>query len=443
MAFNLTMVMLPATYGMFSTHLFYFYEVEVLLPVGLLALATVLFGVWDAFNDPLVGYLSDRPNRLTRRWGRRFPWIVGLGLPTVISLVLLFTPPGDARVAPWPVFAWLLVMLLVHEFSYTAVSLTRALFPEKFRTDAQRRKNAGLGIVTYNVGLFLGLVVPMACVEKGVPGSYATGALVLLIPCVACFALGLPAIRESPAMVETALARGREPFFRNIKQAVKRKNFALLVGVGIGVQVFAACVLASIYYWVNFVLAVPAGVEADLLLMVAWFVAALAGVPLWLWVLRRVGHKRTQLVSVALIVAACLPVALARTFTSALVSLAVLGFVQGSATLVKAPIFADLVDEVTLLDGKRQEGLYQGFYVFFDRLGIILQPVIFTLVHVATGFDPGSATQTPLAQAGIVAAMVWIPGAILLGAGLAFWKWYDLTPARTREIQAALAREGL
>jgi Na+/melibiose symporter-like transporter len=104
---------------------------------------------------------------------------------------------------------------------------------------------------------------------------------------------------------------------------------------------------------------------------------------------------------------------------------------MGATTLVRFPIFGDVIDEVSLLDKKRQEGVYQGVFVFFDRIGIILQPIIFTIVHIMTRFDPEANNQTFIAQQGILAAMLWIPGLIMLVALLIFWKFYDLTPNKT------------
>ena len=51
-----------------------FYYVDVLgLAVTLAALINVVYGIWDAVNDPLVGYLSDNTRT---RWGRRRPFIL-------------------------------------------------------------------------------------------------------------------------------------------------------------------------------------------------------------------------------------------------------------------------------------------------------------------------------------------------------------------------------
>lgn len=52
--------------GAFASLVFKFYETELGLPAGLVALAVILYSVWNAANDPLIGYLSSRP-RLWRK----------------------------------------------------------------------------------------------------------------------------------------------------------------------------------------------------------------------------------------------------------------------------------------------------------------------------------------------------------------------------------------
>ena len=47
--------------------LFYYYEVEVGLPVLYVAFGYIIYAIWDAFNDPLLGYFSDRPFSFTKK----------------------------------------------------------------------------------------------------------------------------------------------------------------------------------------------------------------------------------------------------------------------------------------------------------------------------------------------------------------------------------------
>ncbi len=438
-SFNLMQVMLSASYGMVATHLFWFYETEVLLPVLYIGIALLLYAVWDAFNDPLMGYISDKPNRFTKRYGRRFPFIIIFGIPTMLTFILLFMPPSiDAKINPWPVFFWLLVILLMHEVSYTGVSLARALYPEKFRSDADRRINAAIGIITFNIGLFMGFLVPMFLVREGDVSSYWIAAIILMIPCFIFYLLGITGVRENEVMITRALETRRDPFFKTLKAAIKRKNFMILALLSISTQIFGICLMASIYYYVKYILLLPLESQASILIMVVWLIAGLLSVPFWMKILPKVGNKKLQIIGIVLALCFIIPALFIRTLTLALVLVALLGFAQGATTLVRWPIFSDTIDEVSLLDGKRQEGVYQGVFVFFDRIAFILQPIIFTVVHILTRFDPEAETQTLYAQQGILAAMFWIPGLIMLVACLIFWKIYDLTPEKSLSIRSKL-----
>jgi len=439
LSFNLVMFMLPASYAMFATHLFWFYETEILLPVIFVGIAMIIFGIWDAINDPLVGYLSDKPNRFTKRFGRRFPFIIMFGIPLMVSLVLLFYPPiTDGKTNPWPIFLWLVIILLIHELSYTAVSLARALYPEKFRSDADRNINGAIFMVISTLGIFVGFIIPMLIVQEGNLQSYWIAAIILMIPAFLFFLLGIPGVREDKIMIFRALETERDPFFKTLKSALKRKNFMALVLTSISIMVFDACLMGSIYYYVKYILMLPLDSQADVMLMVVWFSAGLLSVPFWAKVIKKVGNKKMLIYGLLITIAPIIPILFVRDLYLALFFVAIMGLGMGARILVRWPIFADVIDELTIIDGKRQEGVYQGVFAFCDRIGIILQPIIFVLVHIVTRFDPESDTQTTLAQQGILAAMLWIPGLIMLVACLAFWKLYDLTPGNTHTFKAKL-----
>jgi len=322
--------------------------------------------------------------------------------------------------------------------SYTGVSLARALYPEKFRSDADRRINAAIGIVTFNIGLFMGFLVPMFFVREGDLSSYWIAAIILMIPCFIFYLLGIHGVREDEVMIMRALEAKREPFFKTLKTAIKRKNFMALAVLSISTQVFGVCLMASIYYYVKYILLLPLDSQAGIMIMVVWLMAGLFSVPFWMKIIPKVGNKKLQIIGISLVLSLIIPALFIRTLILALVLVALLGFAQGATTFVRWPIFSDIIDEASLVDGKRQEGVYQGVFVFFDRIAFVLQPIIFTVVHILTRFDPETDTQTFIAQQGILAAMFWIPGLIMLTACLIFWKVYDLTPEKTLSIKTKL-----
>lgn len=240
-----------------------------------------------------------------------------------------------------------------------------------------------------------------------------------------------------------ALEAGREPFFKTLKTTIKRKNFMSLALLSISTQVFGVCLMASIYYYVRYILLLPLESQADIMIMLVWFIAGLLSVPFWMKIIPKVGNKKLQIIGISLALFLIIPALFIRTLTLALVLVAFLGFAQGATTFVRWPIFSDVIDEVSLLDGKRQEGVYQGVFVFFDRIAFVFQPIIFTVVHILTRFDPEADRQSFIAQQGILAAMFWIPGLIMLIACLIFWKIYDLNPEKTKDIKQKLIEMNL
>ena len=75
---------------------FYYYEVEIGLSVMLLGVAMIIFALWNMVNDPLLGFLTDKPTRWTKKWGMRAPWIILTAVPILIFYVLVWTPPAGA-----------------------------------------------------------------------------------------------------------------------------------------------------------------------------------------------------------------------------------------------------------------------------------------------------------------------------------------------------------
>jgi len=93
----------------------FYYEAVIGLDAILIAIAMTLFLVYNAVNDPIFGFLIDRNLRFTRKYGRRFPWIVIGIIPWVFSIFLLFSVPNtiDGSTNPGAAFGWLLLSLVL------------------------------------------------------------------------------------------------------------------------------------------------------------------------------------------------------------------------------------------------------------------------------------------------------------------------------------------
>ena len=106
--------------------------------------------------------------------------------------------------------------------------------------------------------------------------------------------------------------------------------------------------------------------------------------------------------------------------------------------IIRAVVFADIIDESVVETGKRKEGMYNGFYIFINRLSIVIQAIIFAVVHSLTGFVEGADTQSESAIWGIRLSMAVIPVFFLIVATIIFWKLYDLKPEKLNDIKAKI-----
>ena len=75
--------------GAFNTWVFSFYFSAVKLPVNYIMTAFIIWTIWNAVNDPIIGYLSDKTQT---KWGRRKPFIVIGSIPIIIIEIIIWLP---------------------------------------------------------------------------------------------------------------------------------------------------------------------------------------------------------------------------------------------------------------------------------------------------------------------------------------------------------------
>ena len=143
--------------------LLYYYEVELGLSITLVGLSFVINAIWNMVNDPLVGFLTDKPMRWSKKCGLRMPWIIMSGVLMIISYYLLYIPPdfGNVKANPWPLFWYMVIMTCLFD-TFFSIFTTHYLggFANIFRTKEQRRKGSrAMGLVGPLAGIFIRVVI--------------------------------------------------------------------------------------------------------------------------------------------------------------------------------------------------------------------------------------------------------------------------------------------
>jgi GPH family glycoside/pentoside/hexuronide:cation symporter len=402
--------------GAFASLVFKFYETEVGLSAGLVALAIVLYSVWNAVNDPLIGFFTAKRTPLTNRYGRRFPWIVLGTVGSSLTFVLVFAPPPGA--SPWGLFVWLLISICLYDTLYSTWELNyQSIFPDRFRDTALRTRAAGIATLVGVLGVAGGAVLPTLVIKYGQPATYLRNAWIFVGASLAASLLLWPGVRETGGMIERFIAQenGRKEkasFFRQLGLALRRRNFLAFILLYFFYQSATLSMTASIHYVGDYLL----GGKSTTLIFAGMLAGALAGIPLWLALGKRIRSRQTLLAaSAAALGLLCLPLALAQGYWGFVAAMFGWGLAFGGFWMLMTPAMADVIDEAVAETGLRDDGIYLGFRAFAGRLAYAVQALSFWAVHALTGFaaDPRS----PLALAGVRIHTAIVP-ALLLAAGV-------------------------
>ena len=81
----------------FGFNVLFFYETVIGLQAIYIMIAFVIYSLWNAFNDPLIGYIMEKIKyRMPweKKWGyRRVPWMLIGAIPWLFSYLLIYMVP--------------------------------------------------------------------------------------------------------------------------------------------------------------------------------------------------------------------------------------------------------------------------------------------------------------------------------------------------------------
>jgi len=443
------------SYSVFNAWLMFFYESAVGLNIAYIAVAMLIFTLWDAINDPLIGFLTDRITKYTRKVGKRFIWIVIGIIPANFVLVLVFMPPaGDPGVDPMPFFWWIVFTTILFDSLYTLAFVNvEALFPDKFRTDRARRRARGWGTPLSMLALPVASIVPPIILElfggTTSPAAYIPMIMLIIATIFPISLLMLFGMRENKEMIERYYIseEKRESFISALKSTLKQKSFVYYIILFFGFQLVTGSLTGSIPYAANYLTpAAPFGIAMNMILLFAFFLqGAIISVPIWIRVAKKIkNNKKMAVIGGVCLVVGSLLIPLHTSIFDAMIYMTILGFTMGNFWTLFTIYFSDVLDERVIITKSPNRGTTVGVAAFLSRFARAAQIGIFTVVHVLTDFVEGALphTQSLEAQFGIRLHMSIIPAIILAICVLIFWKFYPITPQIWMENKKKLKELG-
>lgn len=418
--------------GIYGALLPIFYQDYLGLAAKWIALASGIYAVWNAINDPLFGYITDSTRS---KRGRRIPYMRYTAPFLALTFILVWYAPVKA--GQQGLFWWMLVTMLLYDTCYTIIGLVySSLLPEVSESDSERN---GLQISSSLFGLFgtlLGFLIPDFFRPKaGTSPSFLPLQMAMIAVAVVAMLLIIATTLKVKERPEFHLVDKPLKLVDALKYTFTSKAFLWLVAANFMSILISSLVTGNLFYLADYVLQVP-----TINLLAFLFVPLILGVPITSPIRKKLGVVGAQQL---LLVIAGVGLLLIMVVPNELiyVCVALAGFgLSGPQTLTNV-LFAQVADEDELHSGVRREGAFFGVNALITKpaqsIALALSPFILEATHFITRQqNQGAIFQDQPASAifGMKVIIGLIPGiALLIGAWiLAF---YPLRGKHLAEVQ--------
>lgn len=202
-----------------------FYTDGALLPPALVGSALLVGKIWDAINDPLFGWISDRVS--SKRFGKRRVFMIFGAIPLAISVMLLWhVPKGMDQVG---IFLWVAGTFLLFDTIWTVTNVPYYSLTSELTEDYDERSS----LTSFRMVLAVPAYLVGAALTPAIVGLFAVkytgyGFIGIAYGIIAAAALLISAagIREKQNIVEN---KSTISPLQAIKYTFKNKPFVRLI----------------------------------------------------------------------------------------------------------------------------------------------------------------------------------------------------------------------
>jgi glycoside/pentoside/hexuronide:cation symporter, GPH family len=401
----------------------------------LAAIIFLIVKVWDSLNDPIIGTLTDRTNT---RWGRRRPWLLFGAVPFGLAWFLQWLVPDLGTAG---LFIYYLVVALLLDTSLTCVNVPyTALTPE---IAPEYNERTSLNTFRFSFSILGGMFALMFhdTILKSLPDittGYMVSAAVLGGVIIITNWITFAAITETHQKSEDEEEPG---FIEGFKIAFGNRPFIMVTGIylmsWLAIQFIQANMLFYVRYWMN-------DEDNFIYLAMALQISIFLFLIVWAKVSARIGKRHAYFCGVGLWMSVMVFIFFIQPGQMVLLgALAVLAGAGASvAYLIPWSMLPDVVDVDELNTGLRREGVYYGFFVFLQKLGISLGLAFSNLILQVVDYIPAVPGEPfPVQNDTVLLAfrlfISFVPLVILILSLPIAYK-YPITRRRHAEIRAEL-----
>jgi glycoside/pentoside/hexuronide:cation symporter, GPH family len=376
-----------------------------LASVGGMLLASRLF---DAVQDPLLGWWSDRHRAKNgTRW-----FFIGIGAPMLaLGMFGLFNPPvSGPNVLSW----WLVANLVLVYTAFSVVTVSYQAHGAEIADDPVGRTRVTAWREGFSLlGVFIAAALPEFLKQNAGDRagfsqfSFVFAPLVLLAAAITIY-------RSPPAHARVPPAA---PMFGALVLPFRNAHFRRLLFIFVLNGIAASIPATLVLFFIQDVVKRP---DLTAFFLIAYFAAGAAGLPMWVWLSRRIGKGRSWLAAMILSICAFVwAFFLGANEVLPFFIICVMSGVGLGADLALPPsILADVIDLDEERGAGRNEGAYFGLWNLVTKLNLALAAGVALPLLEGFGYAPSTAN-APRALFTLAAVYALLPCILKACAALA------------------------
>jgi GPH family glycoside/pentoside/hexuronide:cation symporter len=369
--------------------------------------------VVDAVADPIVGYLTDHT---ISRFGRRRPWLLFGAVPFGLAFLLQWVVPP---LSEWGKFGYYLVVALLLDAAFNSINMPYAAMTAELTPDYDERTSLSSIRMSFSIiGGVLAAFLNNQIINlypQGDSRGYTLGAAIWALFIIApCFIVFFGTAGVAPVAGAKPASEGPS-FFQGMGIAFRNRAFVYVTLIYLFSWLAIQFAQNTLQLYAKDWIRLDMGLFGFLLLAIQ--TSSFIWVLIWAKVSERIGKKNIYYLGAGFFVLALLglfflqPGQIGATF--ALAAMAGIGISVGY--LVPWSMIPEVVELDELETGQRREGVFYGFFVFVQKLGLALGLGVSGLVLQVTGYQNAtSAIPNPVQPASALLAL-----RVLIGPGSA------------------------
>ena len=370
------------------------------------SLVWIIFGIWNAVNDPLFGFIADRTKS---KLGRRIPYIRYGAIIYAISFIIVWWkwPIGAGQGA---LFAQMLISLFLFDTLYTAIASSLYVMPYAMAVSNKSRGN----IMIWKLGFSLvSMAVPLVVfplIKPDVGEDTLPFKLIMTGIGVASFIIIFLSTWHYKEVVNNE-SEEQYGIIKSIIMCFKNKAFIVFEILSFSLVFIQTILLQGIVYYFD---------EFPTPMYLAYGslgLGAVLGIILWIKKFNTWGIKKClSLMSIVFAVVGGVICVLGQYMPVAIVAFFFAGACFAGSMYLVPIMMGDINDYDEHLTGMRREGMYAGVNSLITKPAISLANSAFIMIAKWFGYDTTlkAGMQSAMAKQGVLVAWMAIPALLLV-----------------------------